>query len=186
MQFSSYHRLSDLQGRRTKIGQGGKNYFGLRARKFPPPMSDFSSPLGILFQFFPFISLGLRGGGNPPPLEKLSKGNFPSPPVLRLCSQVMYIGQTIPDALQKFWCAAHLSSLVSGETAYYALYALLLGAKSEIQDGGYPVDIHRTICGFSTLSLVQDGAKLLEQNPQFSIADIRRLDRGVSSTKLRP
>ena len=76
------------QGRRTKIGQGGGELFwpALPKRaKISPPLSDFfppghdfCPPLGILFQFFLFLSLGwprLQGGNSPPP-EKLSKGNF--------------------------------------------------------------------------------------------------------------
>ena len=46
------------QGRISKIGQGGKNYLVLRARKFfpslkdSPPGHDFCPPLGILFNIF--------------------------------------------------------------------------------------------------------------------------------------
>ena len=73
--------------------RGGKNYLALLALSAceippPPPGHDFCPPLGIHFPFFLFISLGwlsLQGGELPPP-EKLSQGNFPlsPPPVLRL------------------------------------------------------------------------------------------------------
>ena len=46
----------NLQGRRTKFGKGGKNYFGQRARSarenFTPLGMNFFLPLGIIFQFF--------------------------------------------------------------------------------------------------------------------------------------
>ena len=66
----------DKQGRRTVIGQGGKNSFSLRgARKFPP--EQFSPTLGLIFahlwaySIFLFISLewpNPQGGLPPPPL----------------------------------------------------------------------------------------------------------------------
>ena len=71
------------QGRRTKIGQGGRIILAFarvaRANSPPPhPLSDFPL-LGILFQFFLFLSLGwpsLQGEGELPP-PQLSQGNFP-------------------------------------------------------------------------------------------------------------
>ena len=72
-------------GVELKLARGGEELFGHaranRPRKLSPPLKD-SPPLGILFHFFLFISLGcpnLQGGGASLP-EKLSKGNFPLPP----------------------------------------------------------------------------------------------------------
>ena len=70
----------------------GEELFGLHARSAPeippPPQSDFSPPghdfcltLGILLNFFLFLSLGwpsLQGGELPPPLRSSAK-NFPLP-----------------------------------------------------------------------------------------------------------
>ena len=69
-------------GVELKLARGGGRIIWSCACKSPakiiPPPERFP-PLGILFHFFLFISLGWpsRQGGGPPPPEKFIQGNFP-------------------------------------------------------------------------------------------------------------